>query len=401
MIAGCSDSEPSNLDPVANGQEQALKSVKVSKIISQKIGDPLERAADVQSSVQFEILSKAGGDIEQVLKKRGDLVHEGEIIIRMNSNEARFQKEAAEFAVKNAQEGIVKAKAQAQKVLNNQKLELKNSIQKMEQGLTELTRNYNKMRNDYDVGLATKAQLHQTEVQLLSTRTDLEQMKQKLNTLEPTFSVTELETQLITAQAMLQQVEQAMTYLEVKAPVSGILSEMPFEVGMILKQGDKVGLIQRIDPIKIKAMLTELEIKYLVGKTELTYYLPDTKQKYKGKIGYLSKIADPESKAYEINLEVPNKELALKPGMKVWIQLTEEQDQIVATLPTYSVVKDGTDDYVFVLTDGIVEKRRVQLGRVNEPNQEVLSGVKEGELVVISTPNQLRDKEKVRQAAAE
>jgi HlyD family secretion protein len=400
MIAGCSDTEPMSLDPVGSGQEQqALKSVKVYKVITQKIGDPLERAADVQSSVQFELITKAGGDIEQVLKKRGDWVQEGEVIIRLNSNATKFQKETATLSVKTAQDAIVKAKAQAQKELDNQKLELGNLILKMEQGLAESVRNYNKMRNDYDVGLATKAQLYETEVKLMNMRTDLEQQKQRLSKLEPSISITELETQLIYAQISLQQVEQAMTHQEVKAPVSGILTEMPFEAGMTLQQGAKAGLIQKVDPIKIKAMLTAAETKYVTDKAELTYYLPETTQKYKGKVSYLSKVPDPESKAYEINLDVPNKELALKPGMKVWLQLTEEKDQIVVTVPTYSVVKEGDNDFVFVLSGDTVEKRKVQLGRVNEPNQEVLSGVKEGELVVVSSPNQLSDKQKVRQAA--
>jgi HlyD family secretion protein len=399
IIAGCSETVPLKPDPYAAGQEQALKSVKASKIIKQKIGDPPERAADVQSSVQYDIIAKADGDIEQILKKRGDLVQEGEVIVRLNSDNAKVQKEAASLAVKTAQDAIEKAKVKINKDMENRKQELSNSIQRMEQGLADLMRNYNKMKNDYDVGLVKKAQLYQTEVQLMNTRTDLDQLKQKQNSLEPADSLTELETQLKNAQISLQQVEQSMTSLDVKARVSGLLTEMPFEVGMTLQQGANIGVIQKLDPIKIKAQLTEEETKQVSGKTELTYYLPGTTQKYKGKISFLSKVLDPQTKAYEINLDVPNKEMTLKPGMKLWIQLTDEQDQIVVTVPTYSIVKEGDDTFVFVLTGDSVEKRKVQLGRLNEPNQEVLSGVKEGELVVISSPNQLRNKEKVQLAA--
>jgi HlyD family secretion protein len=395
IIGGCSETAPLNPGTNTVGQVQALKSVKVSKIIKQKIGDPLEIAADVQSSVQFDIIAKAAGDIAKALKNRGDVVQEGQVILTLNSNDAKFESEKASLAVKTIQNAIEREKERAKKDMENMKLELNNSIQKMEQTLVDLGRNYNKMRNDYDVGLVTKDQLYQMEVQLKNTHTDLDQLKLKLNTLEPVNSLSDLETQLKNAQISMQQVELSKTYLEVKAPVSGIVTEMPLEAGMAVQLGMKIGLIQKLDPIKIKAYLTEEQSKVVSGKTELTYYLPETTQKYKGKISFLSTVIDPETKAYEINLDVPNKEMILKPGMKLWIQLTSEEDQLALTVPTYSIVKDGDNAFVFVLSGDSVEKRKVQLGRLNEPNQEVLYGVKEGEMVVISSINQLIDKEKV------
>ncbi|MDD9266547.1 efflux RND transporter periplasmic adaptor subunit [Paenibacillus sp. GCM10023248] len=400
ILAGCSDTV---VNPEANSvyTDQALKPVKVFKVIKQKIGDPVERAAEVQSSAQFGVTSKVAGDIEQVLKKRGDMVQEGEVILRLRSAEAVSQREAAERAVATAQEAIAKAKARAIKETESQRLEMSNSIQKMELGMTGLMRNYNKMRNDYDIGLVTKAQLYQMESQMMSARLDLDQLKKKLSLLEPVDATSELEPQLKNAQIALQQIDQSMKNLEVKATVSGLLTEMPLEAGMTLQPGANVGVIQRLDPIKIKAQLNETEAKQIGDKKELTYYVTGAKDKYKGAISYLSKVIDPETKSYEINLEVPNKDLALKPGSKLRLQLTEEQDQIVVTVPTYSIVKEGDDAFVFVLAGDTVEKRSIQLGRLNEPNQEVLSGLKEGELVVKTSPNELSNKQKVQMTAVE
>ncbi|SEC07996.1 efflux RND transporter periplasmic adaptor subunit [Paenibacillus sp. GP183] len=393
IMAGC-DIAPVTQNAVST-QANTLKNIKVSKVIMQKVGDPTERAAEVQSSFQYDLIAKVGGDVGQILKKRGDLVQADEVIIKLNSNETKFQKEMAAIAVRTLQDTIQKTKQGAKKDLEKQRLELSNSIQKTEQGLTDLLRNYNKMRNDYDIGLVTKNQLYQTESQMMNTRIELDQLKQRLNGLELADSGTEMEAQLKNAQFSLQQAEQAITNLDVKAPVSGLLTEMPLETGMSLKMGANIGVILKLDPIKIKAQLTLEETNRLKDKKELTYYLPGTTQKYKGSISYLSKVIDPKTNAYEVNLEVPNKDVALKPGMKVMIQLTDEKDQIGLTVPSYSIVKEGEDAYVFVLAGDSVEKRKVQLGRLNEPFQEVISGVKEGERVVVSSPNQLKDKEKI------
>jgi multidrug efflux pump subunit AcrA (membrane-fusion protein) len=392
-MAGC-DMAPVTPNSVSN-QGQTLKKIKVSKVIMQKVGDPIERAAEVQSSFQYDIIAKAGGNVGQILKKRGDIVQADEVIIKLNSSEAKSQKEIAALAVQTVQDTIERTKQRAKKDLENQRRELSSSVQKTEQGLKDLLRNYNKMKNDYDIGLVTKAQLYQAESQMMNTRLELDQLKIKVNGLELADSGTEMETQLKNAQVSLQQVEQAITNLEVKAPVSGLLTELPLETGMSLQMGANVGVIQKLDPIIIKAQLTAEETNRLKDKKELTYYLPGTTPKYKGSISYLSKVIDPKTNAYEVNLQLPNKDVTLMPGMKVKIQLTDEKDQMGLTVPSYSIVKEGEEDYVFVLAGDSVEKRKVQLGRVNEPFQEVISGVKEGDRVVVSSPNQLKDKEKI------
>lgn len=406
IIAGCSETIPISSDGSASTgagavQAQGLKSVKVSKATRQKIGDHLVHAADVQSSISFDIVAKAAGDVEAILKARGDVVKEGDVIIRLNSSEAKFEKEKAAFAVQTIQDSIAKAKERAKKDMDNQKRDLNDSIKKQEQALNDLSRNYNKTKNDYEVGLATKVQVYQMEVQLRNSRTDLEQLKDKVARLEPVDATSDLQVQLKTAQMAQLQVEQSLTYLEVKAPVSGILTELPFEVGMSIQPGTKLGLIQKLDPIKLKAQLSEEESRYASGKSEMSYYMQDPAQKSKAKISFLSKVINPETKAYEINLDVPNKEMTLKPGMKVWLQITDDQDQTALVVPTYSVVKEGQDSFVYVLNGSTVEKRAVQLGRLNDSSQEILSGVQEGDQVVVSNPGQLKDKEQVQRAAVE
>ncbi|WJH37392.1 efflux RND transporter periplasmic adaptor subunit [Paenibacillus sp. CC-CFT747] len=153
--------------------------------------------------------------------------------------------------------------------------------------------------------------------------------------------------------------------------------------------------------MKIKAQLSEKDVKLIGSKTELTYTVPGQTESKKGKISFLSKIMDPETRTYELNLEVPNPDMSLNPGMKLAVQLTEEQEQIGLAVPSYAVVNEGDNHYLFVVAGEAVEKRKVELGRVSEDNQEIVAGLKEGDAVVVSNPGQLKDKEKVQAAAAE
>jgi len=378
----------------AAAQEQTIKTVKVQKITKQSIGDPLEQVADVVAATQLDVVAKAGGEIKEILKKRGDQVTAGEVLLRLDTVDARLQKEKVALQLYSSQDALNKAKQD----LANSKTEMANSVKKMEQVLLDVTKAYNKAKNDYDQGLISKPQLDQAETAWKNQTMDLDLLKQKQKTLETTDNLSALETQVQSASLSMKELDRSLENLEVKAPVSGVLTELPLVVGQTIQPGMKVGHLQQMDPILIKANLTENSANLVRGKTELVYYTAGSTEKSKAPIKYLSGSMDAQSKSYELELEVANTDGKLKPGTKVQIQLTSEQEQIVVTVPTLTVVREGGDSFVFVLVGDTVEKRKIQLGRLNEMNQEVISGVKEGEQLVISGQNQLKDKEKVQLA---
>lgn len=392
LMTGCS-SEPAD-QPMASAAETQLKTVKAEPIEKKKISEPIEQVADVVSSIQLNVVTKAGGDVQEILKKRGDMVEKDEVIFRMDPTDVLIQKEKAQIALASAQEQITKSRQD----LANTKQDLQNGIKKLEQSIRDMEKDYNKMRNDYDLGLVTKFQVEQMESQLNNLRLDLESSVSKLKTLESTNSLAQLEQAVQTSNVSLREIERTLGNMEVKAPVSGVLTELPIEVGMYLNGGFAAAQVQQLDPIKIKAELTEEMAKLVRGKSELTFYVPGTTEHTKAKISYLADVMSSNTKSFTLELEVPNADRKLKPGMKAQILLTEENDQMVVTVPTLSVVREGGETFVFVLVGDQVEKRKVELGRVNETIQEVLSGVQEGEQLIVSGQNQLKDKEKVQLA---
>lgn len=393
VAAGCTAGGKQGAEP-ATAQEQTIKSVKVQKISKQKIGDPLEQVADVVAATQLDVIAKAGGEVREIVKKRGEQVAAGDVIVRLDPTDMQIQREKASLQLQSSQQALTKGR----KDFTDGKTEMANSVKKMEQALLDVTKTYNKAKNDYDQGLITKQQLDQTETAWKNQTMDLDLLKQKQKTLETSDTLSALETQVQSASLSIKELERSIANLEVKAPVAGILTELPLVVGATIQPGTKVGHVQQLDPIRIKAQLTESSAKLVRGKQELIYYVPGSTERPKAKISYLSDTMDAQSKSYELELEVANSNGALKPGSKVQVQLTLEQEQIVLNVPTLSVVREGGDSFVFVLVGDTVEKRKVELGRLSELNQEVISGVKEGEQLVVSGQNQLKDKEKVQLA---
>ncbi len=200
------------------------------------------------------------------------MVNKGEVIFRLDPTDVLIQKEKTQIALATAQQQIAKARQD----LADSKLDLQNGIKKLEQSIKDMEKDYNKMRNDYDMGLVTKFQLEQMESQLNNLRLDLESSQNKLKTLESTNSLAQLEQAVQTSNLSIREIDRTLENMEVKATVSGVLTDLPIEVGMYLNGGFRAAQVQQLDPIKIKAELTEEMAKLVRGKTELTFYIPGT-----------------------------------------------------------------------------------------------------------------------------
>ncbi|KIL41804.1 RND transporter [Gordoniibacillus kamchatkensis] len=392
LAAGCSKAPAKPAQGAA--QEQQIPAVRVQPIAKTMIADPLEQVADVVSAIQLDVVAKTGGDVLEIVKKKGELVNKGDVIFRIDPTDIELQHEQAELNQRNSQLQYSISKDN----IENSKTDARNGVAKLEQAVKDLEKTYNKLRNDYDAGLVAKPQVDQAETQLNNTKLDLQSARDKLNALETNKSLEQLQVAADLAGVSLKQADRALGNLEVKAPASGVVTDLGIEVGMSVPSGFRAGTVQQLDPIKIKAELTEETAKLVRGKQELTFYIPGVVDKTKAKVSYLADVMNATTKSYTLELEVPNPDRKIRPGTKAQVLLTEAQDQNVVAIPTLSVVREGSDTYVFVVNGDHVEKRKVELGRLKDANQEVLSGVKEGEQLVVTGQHLLKDKDKVQLA---
>ncbi|WP_276353575.1 efflux RND transporter periplasmic adaptor subunit [Cohnella caldifontis] len=378
LVAGCSAQAGQGAEPTSTAAA-AVKTVKVADIGKVQISEPREQVADVLASAQVNVVSKASADVREVLKERGSKVAKGDVLVSLDDTDALLQQEQARLSLESAQQSLDSGRKQWE--LN---------VKKVEQALSQATKNLNKTKNDYDQGLVGKTELDQAQNAYDNAKTELDLLKES--------SVTGLEMQVKSSELSVELSERSLANHQIKAPIDGVLTEMNVQAGMTVSPGFGIGQIQQIDPIKIKALLSAQSAELVRGKKELRFYVPGSEKMYTGKITYLANVIDSQTNAYELNLSVGNADMSLKPGMKVQVRLTEEAEEQVVAVPTLSIVREGSENFVYVLNGDKAEKRKVELGRLNELNQEILSGVKAGEKLIVSGQNQLADGEKVQVA---
>jgi len=391
ITPGCSLLGAFSASPKEAVQEPQLRTVRTETAVVRQIEEPIQVTADVLSSVQFDIEPAVSGTVETLYRKLGDEVKAGDPIARLVSEELEMALDQAQAAVAQARDALQSARQE----LSVRRQELAADLRRMERELDERQRRHNKLLNDYDSGLATKADVERSAAELDAFRQDLELARKRMQSLNDSDRIRDLESRLSDATRTLQHRNEEMEKLTIRAKVGGIITQLSLIEGMMVRAGVPVGRIEQVNPVRIVALLNEEGANYAKGKTELNYVLPGGEERGQAPVSFLSTIPDPEKNAYVLELTVPNDDGRLKPGMKVAVELSEAAELTALAVPQYAVLEEGSRRFVYVIEDGVARKREVMTGRSTPSYYEVLSGLSEGEQVAITGISALKDGERV------
>jgi membrane fusion protein (multidrug efflux system) len=111
---------------------------------------------------------------------------------------------------------------------------------------------------------------------------------------------------------------------------------------------------------------------------------------FDGEVVSIDTRVDPVSRAVKVRAMIPNPDSALKPGMFLTVALRRDQGEVLV-VPEQAIVPEGSNQYVFVAQAGVVEKRKITIGRRMPGFVVVTGGVSEGERVVTEGSAKVRE----------
>ena len=171
----------------------------------------------------------------------------------------------------------------------------------------------------------------------------------------------------------------------VVAPASGIVVEKNVVQGSAFTAGQLLYKIAPIHPVWVLANVYPYELPLLRTGMEaaiLTPFLPERSRT--GRVSWLSPFLETETRTAQVRIQVPNERADLRPGMYVDVTFDIRLGKRLA-IPESAVLYVGDRRIVFVdLGDGRLAPREVTIGPRAGDYYEVLSGLREGEVVVTS-----------------
>jgi len=207
----------------------------------------------------------------------------------------------------------------------------------------------------------------------------------------------DISEQDLKALAASGEVRRTLTF---RSPVSGIVTEKMAVEGMRFMPGETLFKVADLSSIWVVADVFEQDIGLIRTGAQAQVLInayPD--KQFTGTITYVYPSLDAQTRTVPVRIELPNTELLLKPDMYAQVELPAGTGIRVLTVPTSAVIDSGARRIVLIQAgEGRYEPREVRLGQRGDSHIEVIEGVKEGEVVVV-TANFLIDAESNLKAA--
>ncbi len=195
----------------------------------------------------------------------------------------------------------------------------------------------------------------------------------------------EAEADVIKTQAQLAQTT-------IKAPFSGYLGIRKINVGAYLSAGDAIVNLEDTDPMFVDFSIPEVFVKKIAKGQSIEIYSPTYgKRKFKGKIVALESLINPDTRMLEVRAAIPNKDNILTPGSFVVVDVYVGQPKNLVFIPQTAIQYSEEGDYVYVVKNNKAVKTSVKLGRREDKNIYIVSGLKAGEQVVTAGAQRLYD----------
>ncbi len=190
----------------------------------------------------------------------------------------------------------------------------------------------------------------------------------------------------------LEQTGEPMTYVTIRSPISGYVTEKTALKGMRIEPGAALYKIADLSTVWVYADVYEYELPFVKVGQQADIEFPYGGTKLSGKIIYILPFLDPATRAQRVRLEFPNPGNSVKPDMFVTVRIRTNLGKRLS-VPREAVLNTGTRKYVFVdRGGGYFEPRSVSVSGETDEFFSLSGGVKEGERVVTAA-NFLLDSE--------
>ncbi len=367
------ENRSANADAV--GATRKISAVKAEK---GEIARWVEVTGEIVPDKRAIVSAKVTARVTRVLKDLGDAVKKGDVIMELEKEELELQVKQAEAMLAQAEANLAKAEAGPRP-----------------QELREAEAAYEQVKNDFERAELLLKEGAISQQAYDAVKANYIRAKEHLDLLREGVRKEDLEAARAAVQSAKTAIEYARWMLEqaeVRAPFDGRISARFVEVGDLVnaQMSPNVAQIDSLHPLRVRTSITFADYRGLQKGIKGEFYLDN--RKYSAVVDKLAPSADPAG-LYQVELRL-EQDSGLKPGATGKIRLPVEK-LFGLRIPSYSALQREGKWFVFLIQDNIVLRTEIQIGLIGEEYLQVLSGVREGQVIAASDVQLLKDKEKV------
>lgn len=364
----------------------APRSAAVVEVTRQNLASTLSIAGQFEPYQVVDLHAKVSGYIRWIKVDIGDLVHQGEVLADLEVPELQDQVQGAQADVKHTEAEIGRAQSEivsAQATYSALHLDYTRLAQAAKQR----------------PGLIAQQELDDADAKDKEAQAQVGVAKAALDAVRQQLGVSQANSHRYTTLA---------DYEQIVSPFAGVVTMRYADVGSLIQAGQTsntqtmpVVQVSESDLLRLRMPVPESDVPYIKLGGQVSITVTATGRTFTGKIVRFTRALDPQTRTMLTEVDVPNPNLVLSPGMyaNTTIQLQQKND--VLTLPAQAVVQNGDQAYVLMVnSNNLVERRMVTLGIQTANQLEILTGLHAGERVIAAGQSQYQAGESVTPHAA-
>jgi HlyD family secretion protein len=370
-------------------------SVEVVTVLRRDVVQSVVASGRVSAPYRVDIGSQIVGTVAQVPVAEGQSVKAGQVLIALESGEARA-------GVKQAEIAVAQADARLRQLRELQLPIADQALRQAEANLANAQLQYDRNKRLYESGFVGKSVLDEAQRNLDVTRTQVDTARKQVETVQPAGSDTALAvTALEQARASLQAARAKLAYTTIGAPWDGTLIARDVERGDVVQPGKVLMVLSPAGETQIVLQIDERNLSRLaLGQKALASADAYPAERFAAELVYINPGVDAQRGTVEVKLRVPNPSAYLKQDMTVSADIEVGRSDGTLALPAEAVRDAGSPTpWVLRIRNGRAERRAVKIGLRGNGVVEVREGLAAGDLVVPAASARITDGQRVRAVA--
>ncbi|MGA3293944.1 MAG: efflux RND transporter periplasmic adaptor subunit [Candidatus Acidiferrales bacterium] len=339
----------------------------------------------IEPLTQVEVKSKASGIVEKIDVDAGDRVKDGQVL-------AELDKEQLQAAVAEERANLEAAEAAQQAA---EAAYQKNLVDAEGPDVPFLKSDMDRAHDSYKQGLIALNAMQDAEknYQLAINR----QMSAERNAEMSKAQVAQANAQIAQAKAALDNAEENLRYATITSPMDGVVLSKDVEVGdavsSILVLGSQATLVMTLgdtSEVYVKGKVDEADIgKVYLGQPARIVVESFKEKTFQGKVTKISPLGDEKDNVttFEVRVSIVNASGELRANMSANAEIILEERKNVLLIPESAVIFDKDKNASVEIPDPKADTGRrklaVKLGISNGVKAEVLSGMAQGQKVIL------------------
>ncbi len=180
----------------------------------------------------------------------------------------------------------------------------------------------------------------------------------------------------------------------IKAPISGTVDQMDLKLGQAIQPGMQGIRIVNLDRLKVKTSVPETYSTQLSRGNSVIVSVPDANQTINGSLSYVSKVIDPASRSFNVEVRLPAK-ASVKPNMTAVLQIIDQKKNNAIVLPIKAIQKSEMGSYVYVNDRNKARRVDITTGATYKGQTNILSGLKAGDQVIVEGAQNIEEGDSV------